>query len=54
MANRIRAVMPCDLAGHGKVNVGSLGTEQKKLVLPSRCGARTRDMKPAVGNGGDV
>lgn len=58
VANRIGAVIPCGLTGHGKVNVGSLGQNKRghylELDLSNKCGAGTRELKPAVGNEGDV
>lgn len=58
MANKIRAVIPCDLAGHGQVNVSSLGQSKKgcymELDLSNQQEVGTKQMKPAVDNGGDA
>ena len=58
MANRIRVIIPCDLARHGQVNVSSLRQSKKahylELDLSNQRGAGTRQMKPAVADVGDV
>lgn len=59
MIDRIRVIICCGSARHGKVNVSHLGQSKRghylELDLPSRSRAETREMNLAVGDRwGDV